>query len=112
MALDGILLNRIVPQIADHLPLRIQKIWNISTTELLFQVHGTHGKQQLLISTHSVYNRLLLSDRSYPTPAEPGNFVMVLRKYLEGGVIESLQQADLDRWCTLTITRHNNLGDR
>lgn len=112
MALDGILLNRIVPQIAEHLPLRIQKIWNISATELLFQVHGTYGKQQLLISTHSVYNRLLLSDRSYPTPAEPGNFVMVLRKYLEGGVIESLQQADLDRWCTLTITRHNNLGDR
>ena len=64
MALDGILLNRIVPQIADHLPLRIQKIWNISATELLFQVHGSHGKQQLLISTHSVYNRLLLSDRS------------------------------------------------
>ena len=112
MALDGILLNRIVPQIADHLPLRIQKIWNISATELLFQVHGSHGKQQLLISTHSVYNRLLLTDRNYPTPLEPGNFVMVLRKYVEGGVIESLQQADLDRWCTLTITRHNNLGDR
>lgn len=112
MALDGILLNRIVPQIADHLPLRIQKIWNISNTELLFQVHGTHGKKQLLISTHSVYNRLLFSDRNYPTPVEPANFVMVLRKYVEGGVIESLQQADLDRWCTFTITRHNNLGDK
>lgn len=112
MALDGILLHKIVPEIQKNMPLRIQKIWGISQTEILFQIHGNHGKQQLLISTHSVYNRLLLSNRSYPTPDEPGNFVMVLRKYLEGGIMESIEQADLDRWCTITITRHNNLGDR
>ena len=111
MAIDGILLNSITKQITPDLPLRIQKIWNISNTELLFQVHGNKGKQQLLISTHSVYNRLLFSKRSYPTPDEPLNFVMVLRKYVEGGIIESIVQKDLDRWCDMTITRHNNLGD-
>ena len=36
---------------------------------------------------------------------------MVLRKYVEGGIIESIVQKDLDRWCDMTITRHNNLGD-
>lgn len=111
MAIDGILLYKIMPGIQNSLPARIQKIYEISNTEVLFQIHGTHGKEQLLISCHSVYNRMLLTKRSYPTPDEPGNFVMVLRKYLEGGTIESIEQAGLDRWCTLKIRRHNNLGD-
>lgn len=111
MALDGILLHKMIPEIQEELPLRIQKIWSISNTEILFQVHGANGKKQLLISTHSVYNRLLFTSRNYPTPEEPGNFVMVLRKYLEGSMIEKAEQAELDRWATFHISRHNNLGD-
>ncbi len=111
MALDGILLSKIIPEIAASLPLRIQKIWDISSTEILFQVHGNAGKQQMLISCHSVYNRFLFTDKNYPTPDEPGNFVMVLRKYIEGGFIESISQADLDRWCVMTIRRRNAIGD-
>ncbi|MBR2811170.1 MAG: NFACT family protein, partial [Solobacterium sp.] len=111
MALDGILLYKIIPQIRDAAPMRIQKIYQISTTEILLQTHGAKKKQQLLISTHSVYNRLLFTDRSYPTPAEPGNFVMVLRKHIEGGIIESIEQAELDRWCTMRVRRMNELGD-
>lgn len=111
MALDGILLHKIVPELQKSLPMRIQKIYQISNTEVLFQVHGNQGKQQLLISTHSEYNRLLLTQRNYPTPKEPGNFVMVLRKYLEGSIIESIEQAGLDRWLTFNIKRHNTIGD-
>lgn len=111
MALDGILLHKIVPLIQKELPLRIQKIWQISSTEILFQVHGNNGKNQLLVSCHSVYNRLLFTKRNYPTPNEPGNFVMVLRKYLEGSIVETLEQAGLDRWCVLNIRRHNDIGD-
>jgi hypothetical protein len=48
MALDGILLSKIIPQIRSALPLRIQKIQDVSGTELLFQTHGTGGKKQLV----------------------------------------------------------------
>lgn len=111
MALDGILLHKITDEIRHSLPARIQKIYEISGTEILFQLHGAEGKQQLLVSCHSVYNRMLLTKRSYPTPAEPGNFVMVLRKYLEGAVMEEIVQGELDRWCRIGIRRRNNLGD-
>jgi len=111
MAIDGILLSKMVPEVQAVLPLRIQKIYEISNTEVLFQVHGAGGKKQLLISCHSVYNRFLLTKRSYPTPMEPGNFVMVLRKYLEGSIIEEITQAGLDRWCYMKIRRHNDIGD-
>ena len=54
MALDGILLHKIIPELAGSLPMRIQKIYQVSTTEVLFQVHTNNGKKQLLISTHSI----------------------------------------------------------
>lgn len=111
MALDGILLSKIIPQIQAALPLRIQKIQDVSPTELLFHTHGSGGRKQLLISCHSVYNRLMFTDRSYQAPWQPGNFVMVLRKYIEGGMITDLKQAELDRWCRMEISRRNNLGD-
>ena len=112
MALDGILLHKIVENMACAIPSRIQKIYQISQNEVLFQLHNsTAGKSQLLVSCHSQYNRMLLTRRSYPTPNEPGNFVMVLRKYLEGATIESLEQIELDRWCDFKIKRHNDLGD-
>ncbi len=111
MALDGILLSKIVPGIQEVLPARIQKIYQVSAFEVLFQIHGPKGKQQLMISCHSQYNRMLLSHRNYPTPDEPSNFIMVLRKYLEGSTIVSLEQAGLDRWCTFTIKGKSLLGD-
>lgn len=111
MALDGILLSKILPEIQASLPARIQKIHQISRTEVLFQIHGPNKKEQLLISCHSQYNRILLTKRSYPTPDEPGNFVMLLRKYLDGAIIESVTQENMDRWCVFSIERRNEIGD-
>ena len=111
MALDGILLSKIIPQIRAEVPLRIQKIQDVSSTDLLFHTHGSSGKKQLLISCHSVYNRLMFTSRSYTAPYQPGNFVMVLRKYIEGGQITAIEQAELDRWCRMDILTRNNLGD-
>lgn len=112
MALDGIILHKLITPVQDILPARVQKVYQVSTTEILFQLHGKQGKSQLFISCHSVYNRILLTDKNYPTPLEPNNFIMVLRKYLEGSTIESCFQAGLDRWCTFTVSHRNMLGDK
>ncbi len=111
MALDGILLHKLIPGIQAKFPARIQKIYQISNNEILFQLHSHEGKSQLLVSCHSLYNRILITKKSYPTPNEPSNFVMVLRKYLEGATMLTITQADLDRWCTIEVRRRNDLGD-
>ena len=111
MALDGIILHQILKEMKDAFPLRIQKISAVSNTEVLFHTHGAQGRRQLLISCHSVYNRILFTKRSYPSPPEPGNFIMVLRKYLEGAYMEEIEQEIPDRWCALRIRRRNELGD-
>ena len=111
MAVDGILLHKIIPLLQEDLPLRIQKIWNVSKTDLLFQVQGKNGKKQLLISTHSLYNRIQLTTNKFSTPEEPISFVMLLRRYLEGSIIESNEQMELDRWLQMNIKASNELGD-
>ena len=95
MALDGIILYQLVKELKKPLPLRINKIYQISNTELLFQCRGKQ-KISLLVSAHSQYNRISITEKSYPTPESPSPFVMLLRKHLENGMIISIEQGGLD----------------
>ena len=56
----------------------------ISDTEIIFTLRTRIGVQNLMISTHSVYNRIHFTSRQYTTLETPGNFVMLLRKLLMG----------------------------
>ncbi len=112
MALDGILLHALCAQLQPCIPCKINKIHQISNTELLFHLRTRQEKKNLMISCHSQYNRINLTERSYPTPEEPSHFVMLLRKHLEGGVIVSLQQGGLDRWLQMEVFLRNEIGDK
>lgn len=112
MALDGILLNKIVTAMQDYIPAKINKIYPVSNTEILFQLRSQGKKQNLLISCHSLYNRLNITNRSYPTPEDPGHFIMLLRKHLEGGIITELVQSGLDRYCIMNVHLRNEIGDK
>ena len=111
MALDGIILYQLCKQLKEPLPLRINKIYQISNTELLFQTRGKE-KVSLLISAHSQYNRISFTKKSYPTPESPSPFVMLLRKHLENGMLISIEQGGLDRWLDMTIAIRNEIGDK
>ena len=111
MAFDGVFLRQIIQQLSVLEYSRINKIFQISDTEILFHVYGS-GKSQLMISCHSRYNRIHLTTRSYPTRSTPSNFIMLLRKYLEGGTILSIRQAGLDRYLVITVGNRNEIGDK
>lgn len=112
MALDGILLHALCRKLNENIPCKINKIHQISNTELLFHLRTQREKKNLLISCHSQYNRINLTERSYPTPEEPSHFVMLLRKHLEGGLILSLEQGGLDRWLKIEVSLRNEIGDK
>jgi predicted ribosome quality control (RQC) complex YloA/Tae2 family protein len=111
MALDGLLLHRVIQQLTLKLPLRIQRIYDLSDTELLFNVRSHHEKHQLLISTHTIHNRLLLSKQTFSPPIEPSPFVMLLRKHCEEGLITAIHQQGLDRIIRIDIQKRDALGD-
>lgn len=111
MALDGIVLQAITKQLQELLPAKINKIQQLSDTELLFQLRTKNGNKKLLLSFHSVYNRINITNQSYTTLDAPQGFVMLLRKQLDGGMIRSLQQIGLDRILHMEIEARNELGD-
>ena len=111
MALDGIILNKVKNDLEKHLPIRINKINNTSDTEVIFNVHANKVRTNLVISLHSIYNHISLSEKEYSDYEEPSTFVMVLRKHLTNGIIISIDQYDFDRYLILNIKALNELYD-
>lgn len=112
MALDGIILNKIKDSLKSQLPMRINRIINVSDNEIVFNVHANFKRTNLVMSAHSIYNRICLSDRNYNTYDNPSGFVMLLRKYIAGGIIYDIKQVDLDRLLILSISAQNELYDK
>ena len=81
---------------------RIQKIYQLSTFELLFNVKARR-KHQLLLNASRQDARISLTHETDDKPAEPPMFCMFMRKHLEGGVIETFAQHDNDRVIDITI---------
>ena len=111
MALDGLLLHQLQKEINTYLPAKLLKIQQISDAELLFTLRTQKGNQKLMISLHSVYNRIHFTQQSYTTMETPGNFTMLLRKLIDGGIIRSCKQLGLDRILHMIVDARNEMGD-
>lgn len=111
MALDGLLLKQLNKEISSYLPAKILKIQAVSDTEILFTLRTHAGNQKLMISLHSVYNRINITKEAYTTLEVPGNFVMLLRKQIDGGIIKSMKQIGLDRILHVEVEARNEMGD-
>ena len=111
MAIDGIILSKVKDDLCSHLPIRINKINSTSNTEVVFNVHANKIRTSLVISLHSVYNHISLSNENYSDYEEPSTFVMVLRKHITNGIITSIVQNEYDRYLLLNIRALNELYD-
>ena len=111
MALDGIILSKEKEDLCRRLPIRINRITQVSDNELVFNVHANKERTNLIISCHSVYNRIHLTDKAYKGYDNPSGFVMLLRKTILNGIIEEIRQYDYDRYLDLSIRSLNDLYD-
>ncbi|PEE43718.1 Rqc2 family fibronectin-binding protein [Bacillus pseudomycoides] len=112
MAFDGLFTRAITHEIANSLQTgRISKIYQPSKYEVLLHIRANGKNQKLLISAHPTYARMHLTNQSYDSPASPPMFCMLLRKHLEGGFIEKIEQIDLERIIQITVRSRNEIGD-
>lgn len=111
MALDGLMLNNVITDLNEHLPMRINKIYGINKTDFLIHVRLKKERKVLLISTQATSNRIHFTNRDYTNENEPSNFVMLLRKHLLNGVISEIVQKDYDRYVKIKVDNHNSIGD-
>lgn len=112
MAFDGLFTRAITHEIANSLQTgRISKIYQPSKYEVLLHIRANGKNQKLILSSHPTYARMHLTNQNYNSPALPPMFCMLLRKHLEGGFIEKIEQIDLERIIQITVRSRNEIGD-
>ena len=112
MSFDGFFLHHMVEELRRELVNgRIQKINQPFEQELVLQIRSNRQSHRLLLSAHPVFGRIQLTQATFENPAQPSTFIMVLRKYLQGALIESIEQVENDRIVEITVSNKNEIGD-
>ncbi|MDR0690606.1 MAG: NFACT family protein [Streptococcaceae bacterium] len=112
MSFDGIFIHALVHELqAKLLHGRIQKVHQPYKQEIVLAIRANSQNHKLLLSSHPSYARVQLTTMQYNNPKNPPNFVMVLRKYLEGSILESIEQVENDRILHFTFSHRDELGD-
>ena len=112
MSFDGFFLHHMVEELRCELVNgRIQKINQPFEQELVLQIRSNRQSHRLLLSAHPVFGRIQLTQTTFENPAQPSTFIMVLRKYLQGAMIESIEQVENDRILEITVSNKNEIGD-
>ncbi|AOF48820.1 NFACT family protein [Tetragenococcus halophilus] len=112
MSFDGIFTHLMVEELANQLQNgRVHKIQQPYDHEIVLIVRVQRQNHKLLLSANSNYARIQLTNMRYDNPTTPPNFVMMLRKYLEGAILQSIEQVANDRIIHLTFSHRDELGD-
>ena len=112
MSFDGFFLHHMIEELRRELVNgRIQKINQPFEQELVLQIRSNRQSHRLLLSAHPVFGRVQLTQTTFENPAQPSTFIMVLRKYLQGALIESIEQIENDRIVEITVSNKNEIGD-
>ena len=112
MSFDGFFLHHMIDELRRELVNgRIQKINQPFEQELILQIRSNRQSHRLLLSAHPVFGRIQLTQTTFENPAQPSTFIMVLRKYLQGALIESIEQVENDRIVEISVSNKNEIGD-
>ncbi|MGX7197799.1 fibronectin-binding protein EfbA [Enterococcus olivae] len=112
MSFDGVFTHLMVQELSEELIHgRISKIQQPYENEVVLIIRSKGKNHKLLLSAHPSYARVQLTTISYLNPETPPNFVMMLRKYLDGAILETIEQIDNDRILHFTFKRRDELGD-
>lgn len=112
MSFDGFFLHHLTKELQDELLYgRIQKVNQPFEHELVLTVRNNRKNYKLLLSAHPVFGRVQITKTDFQNPQTPNTFTMIMRKYLQGAVIESLEQIDNDRILEIAFSNKNEIGD-
>lgn len=112
MAYDGIVTRAVVHNLQRELTTgRIAKIHQPDKTDLTLTVRINGENKLLLISANPTFARIHLTKEKFTNPKEPPMFCMLLRKHLDGAIIEKIEQKELERIVTFTFKARDEIGD-
>ncbi|WP_461203484.1 fibronectin-binding protein EfbA [Enterococcus sp. N342-3-1-2] len=112
MSFDGVFTHLMVSELNNLLINgRVNKIHQPYENEVVFVIRSQGKNHKLLLSAHPTYARVQCTTMTYQNPDTPPNFLMMLRKYLEGAILARIDQIDNDRVIHFHFSRRDELGD-
>ena len=117
MPIDGCFIHYLTNELNNEiLNFKINKIYQPAPLEIVLNLRGKNEtglilNKQLLISSKLDAPRIHLLNKKISNPEVPNNFCMLLRKYIERGIINKIIQHENDRLIELHISAYNELDD-
>jgi predicted ribosome quality control (RQC) complex YloA/Tae2 family protein len=112
MSFDGLFTKAMVDELSRTLKGgRINKVHQPYKNEVILTIRANGVNQKLLFSAHPSYARVQLTNEAYENPSEPPMFCMLLRKHIEGYILEDVYQVENDRMIIFEIKGRNEIGD-
>ncbi|HGD1975797.1 TPA: NFACT family protein [Streptococcus agalactiae] len=112
MSFDGFFLHHLTNELQEQIEKgRIQKVNQPFDHELVLTIHNNRRNYKLLLSAHPVFGRIQTTEANFQNPQNPNTFTMIMRKYLQGAVIETIQQIENDRILEIIVSNKNEIGD-
>lgn len=112
MPLDGLFTHALVHEFNELIVGgRITKVHQPYPNEIVLVVRNNSVNYPLLLSAHATYARAQITHIPYENPQTAPNFVMFLRRYLEGAKLQKIEQVENDRIINFYVNARNELGD-
>ena len=113
MSFDGFFLHHLTKELQEQILWgRIQKVNQPFEQELVLTIRNNRQNHKLLLSAHPVFGRVQLTKTDFQNPQSPNTFTMIMRKYLQGALIENIEQIENDRILEMSISNKNEIGDQ
>src|SRR3954463_13321292 len=112
MSFDGLFTRAMVKELMNLLKGgRISKVHQPYKNEIILVVRANGKNHKLLLSAHPSHARVQITNEGYDNPSQPPMFCMLLRKHMEGYILEDISQSGLDRMIIFDIKGRNEIGD-
>ena len=109
---DGLFLHFLIEELANTIKGgKINKIIEPSNLDIVFQIRNQGTNHNLFISGSLDLPRIYLSSEKHTSIEVPKNFCVLLRKYIERGVITNITQIENDRIIVFDVVANDELGD-
>ena len=105
MSFDGFFLHHMTTELREQVLYgRIQKVNQPFERELVLTIRNNRQNYKLLLSAHPVFGRIQTTKADLPNPQNPNTYTMIMRKYLQGAVIEISSNWENDRVLEISVS--------
>ncbi|MDY6064779.1 MAG: NFACT RNA binding domain-containing protein [Finegoldia sp.] len=111
MSFDGIVTKAVVDDLKEKIVGgKINKVNQPDKNEIILSIYKDKKTYKLLITASSSFSRMHFTDQIKENPLQVYNFCMLLRKYLQGALIKSVEQISMDRIVFIEVQSRDEMG--